>query len=287
MTVTYLGEKPGGEKATNTEGKRSYTRTFVLNASSPSDKAYTVGSNASLPVIGSVHPQDSSAYCRTLSVTNPNPYAGWEVSADYDTNQNIDATNPDNDEALITFNSEIYQESVVQDKNGNAIMNSANDPFDPPSTIDNNQLIVTISSNHKAIPPWVLDYQNAVNAAAFTVSGLSIGQGNAKVNRITVGSRQVRGTESYYSLSTEIHIKKTGWRLEPLDVGMKQKEIGADNQPTGKLIPIYLADQEIATAPFPLDGNGFADYDSTPATAKYLDFQVHDELDFTNLPGIT
>jgi len=228
-------------------------------------------------------------YAKTIRYTSleSNTPMLWKVEVGYSSERNYDPTDPDNDEVLITFNSEIYQEAVVQDKNGNAIMNSANDPFDPPATIDNNQLIVTISSNHKAIPPWVLDYQNAVNAAAFTVSGLSIGQGNAKVNRITVGSRQVRGTESYYSLSTEMHIKKTGWRLEPLDSGMQQKEIGADNQPTGKLIPIYLADQEIATAPFPLDGNGLADYDSTPATATFLDFQVHDELDFTNLPGIT
>lgn len=266
-------------------------RSWLVKTDTWSDDANTVSGASGLPAYGEAHPAPIAAamYCKTIAYSQLSDSAPmvWTVTADYDSGRQSDSTNPDNDEVLISFNSEIYQEAIWQDKDNKAIMNSANDPFDPPATVDNNQLIATIQSNHKSIPPWILNYQNAVNSAGFTIGGLQIGQGLAKVNRITVSSRQLRGTEEFYSLTTEIHIKKSGWRLEPLDQGLQQKEIGANNQPTGELIPIFLADKEVTTKPHPLDGNGLAFYGSTPTTAVYLNFRVHDELDFTALPGIT
>jgi hypothetical protein len=281
MTVTYLGEKPGGEKATNTEGKRIYTRTFVLNASSPSDKAYTVGSHASLPVIGSVHPQDSSAFCRTLSVTNPNPYAGWEVSADYTNERKFDPTDPESDEILTSFTGEIYQEAVDKDLNGNGIVNSAGDPFDPTATRDVADLIARIQSNHATIPPAILSYQNATNSASITIGGLVVGAGVAKHQRMDVSSRQKRGNTTFYSLTQEIHLRKIGWKLEPLDQGLREILLGK------KRHILNESDLEEVTKPVPLNGSGVAITTATPGDITFLEFDLYDKLDFTALPGIT
>ena len=281
MTVIYLGEKPGGEKATNIEGKRSYTRTFVLNASSPADKAYTVGSHASLPVIGSVHPQDSLAFCRTLSVTNPNPYAGWEVSADYDSEREFDPTDPESDEILTSFTSEIYQEAVDKDLNGDGIVNSAGDPFDPTATRDVADLIARIQSNHESIPPTILSYQNAINSAAITIGGLAVGAGVAKHQRMDVSSRQKRGNTTFYALTQEIHLRKIGWKLEPLDQGLREILLGK------KRHILNESDLEEVTKPVPLNGSGVAITTATPGDITFLEFDLYDELDFTALPGIT
>ena len=54
MTVTYLGPLPDGETGTAELGVRKYTRQFGLYADG-GEGIFTVGSNASLPQIGSPH----------------------------------------------------------------------------------------------------------------------------------------------------------------------------------------------------------------------------------------
>ena len=62
MTITYKGEINLGQ-ARNSLGVRTYTRQFRLTTSLNTEREYNVGSHASLPQIGSVHPSDSAAYC--------------------------------------------------------------------------------------------------------------------------------------------------------------------------------------------------------------------------------
>lgn len=291
MAVTSSSER-FQERSTQYDGKTwTATRSWLVETDSWSDAEDTVSTASGLPAYGEAHPNPIAAAMWAKSINykqvgGDTPMA-WLVTVSYTSERELDSTNPDNDEVLVAFNSEIYQEAVFEDKDSKAIMNSANDPFDPPATIDNNQLIATITSSHQAIPTWILNYQNAVNSAGFTISGLQVGTGLAKVTRVSVSARQLRGSTYYNTLSTEIHIKKSGWRLRPLDQGLQQKELDANGQPTGRNIPIYLADKEVATSPHPLDGNGIAFYDVTPATAVYGNFKVYDELDFTALPGIT
>lgn len=260
-------------------------RAWLVRTDSPSDRENTVSTASGLPAYGALHPGPISApmYATTidygpLEATTP---MAWKVTAGYTSDRSLDEDDPEQDEILISFNSEIYQEAVYMDKDNKAIMNSANDPFDPPAAMDNAHLIATIASNHQAIPSWILNYQNAVNSAPCTISGLSIGQGKAKVARITVGQRQKRGNTTFFPLSTEIHIKKEGWRLEPLDQGLNEILLGK------KRAILLGADLHEATTPQPLNGMGVYDEDATPATATYLDFRVYDELNFSALPGVT
>ena len=287
MAVVGSASERFHERTTQYDGKVwTATRSWLVKTDTWSDAEDTVSTASGLPAYGESHPNPIGAtmWANTINykqLDSDTPTA-WLVTAGYTSERQLDQTNPDNDEVLISFNSEIYQEAVFEDKDNKAIMNSANDPFDPPGfMIDNNQLIATITSNHQAIPTFILSYQNAVNSAGFTISGLQIGQGLAKVARITVSTRQLRGTSYFYTLSTEIHIKKDGWRLRPLDEGLHENLLGKKRK-------ILLGkDLEPATTPQPLDGNGLFDEDATPATAFYLNFRVHDELDFTALPGIT
>ena len=83
MTITYKGEIPAGRQARNALGIRTYQRQFRLLTDSRSDGPYAIGSNASLPSIGSAHPEDASAWCRELTVENDEPYTGWIVTANY------------------------------------------------------------------------------------------------------------------------------------------------------------------------------------------------------------
>jgi hypothetical protein len=79
MTVTYIGENHAS--ATNERGSRSYTRVFKLSTTLKTESAYDVGSHVSLPFIGEVHPDDSNAYCTTLTPDPTDPWRGWTVTA--------------------------------------------------------------------------------------------------------------------------------------------------------------------------------------------------------------
>ena len=283
MTVTYLGEQDSSRAAENNLGKRSYTRAFKLETDSKTDTAYDVGSHASLPVIGSVYPADTAAYVQSISIACVDGYKAWVATYQYSTERQIDQTDPDNDEVLVSWTSEIYQEPVFKDTSGNGILNSAGDTFtEPLPARDAAHLIAKIRKNVQAIPAWVLSYQNAVNSMAITIGGLSIAAGLAKMQRIEIGEREKRDTLTYYQISFEIHVHKDGWKLEPLDIGFRERNTA------GKLVDIKNeGDSEVPTTPVMLDGAGKVLNNPTPATAVYREFVVYPELDFTSLPGVT
>jgi hypothetical protein len=128
---------------------------------------------------------------------------------------------------MVSWSSEIYQEPVFSDVNGGSVTNSAGDYYiDPVPTRDNVHLIAKIRSNVTSVPAWVLSKQNNVNSGVIVIGGLSIAAGLARMSRLEIGERQIRGTTSFYQVSFEIHIHEVGWHLTPLDVGFRRLVTG-------------------------------------------------------------
>lgn len=276
MTITYLGEVQG--PATNTKGSRSYTRAFKLQTSAKTEWAYHVGSHASLPVIGEVHPHDSGAWCTTLQVEPTDPWKGWTVTAEYSTEREL-AETPTDDPADITWGSEQFQKPAVTNYAGEAIVNSAGDPFDPPIMIDDSRPFVTVSKNLSSVPVWVMTYQDAVNSSSFVVDGVTVGAGLAKMQNIVVSRPQSRNGTEYRTVTFTIHLQKQGWQSKVLDAGFRQIGYG------GELENIRNpGDDELPAAPVPLDGAGVALTSPTPATAVYRTDTVYESKDFSALP---
>ena len=294
MGVVFIGETGRNRSAENNEGDRSYTRAFILKTTSQSDGPYAVGSHASLPVIGSSHPEDSTAYCNRIRVDDTWPGRGWTVTCDYTNQRILHPTDPEQDEILISFQSEIYQEVVTVDINGTAILNSAGDFFVEAPMRDAARLISSIKVNLTSVPAWILSYQNAINDAAVTVGGLSVGQYEAKMQNIQVSERKYRGPTAYYELSFDIHINKDGWIYRPVDNGLRYlaeipNESTSDSDDTIMALKniVNAGDQQEVTTPVLLNGAGGVIADPSPATAQYLTYHIYPELDFTVLPGIT
>ena len=276
MTITYLGEVQG--PATNTKGSRSYTRAFKLQTSAKTEWAYHVGSHASLPVIGEVHPHDSGAWCTTLNVDPSDPWKGWTVTAEYSTEREL-AETPTDDPADIVWGSEQFQKPAITNYAGEAIVNSAGDPFDPPIMIDDSRPFVTISKNLSSVPVWVMTYQDAVNSSSFVVDGVTVGAGLAKMQNIAVSRPQSRNGTEYRTVTFTIHLQKQGWQSKVLDAGFRQIGYG------GALENIRNpGDDELPAAPVPLDGAGAVLAEPTPATAVYRVDTVYESKDFSALP---
>ena len=277
MAVEYIGEDPSGRSAQNTKGARTYVRKFKLRTTTQADGPYAVGSNASLPIIGNTHPEDANAFCVSLQVENTAPWAGWTVTANYSDERTIDDT-PTDDAASISWGSEQFQKPAVFDLAGKLIVNSAGDPFDPPAMMDDSRRVVTVEKNLAVVPTWILDYQDAVNNDSFTVDGVTIGIGKAKMQNVTVSPRQRRNGTIFRTVTFTIHLQRDGWLLDILDAGFREKVSG------GRRNIKNNGDGEAPTAPVPLDGNGQPIDDPTPTNCVFLQFSVYKTRPFSSLP---
>jgi hypothetical protein len=277
MTIISVGEEPGGETAVNDKGVRSYQRMFTVVTNSKYDRAYHVGSDARLPRIGSLHPDDPFAWCTRLNVSCPNPYSKWQVSADYSSERELNE-DPTAEPAYIRWDSEQFQRPAIQDKNGDAICNSAGDPFDPYKMMDDSRRSVSVQKNLSVVPSWILDYQDAVNSDMFNLDGISIAVGKAKIQRVSVGGKERRNGIAFREVTMQIHLQRDGWAIYAEDVGFRYKFSGVRYNIRN------AGDTEYPAAPVPLDGFG-APLDNPSTTANVLlPFYVYSELPFAALP---
>lgn len=283
MAATVRSEDPSARTATNDMGKRTYTRAWTVVTSSRTDDAYTVGSAAGLPVIGNTHPSDANAFCQQLAVTQKSGWRVWTVTATYSTERELN-TNPTSDPAVINWGSEQFQKPAVFDRNGNLIVNSAGDPFDPPLMMDDSRRVVTVQKNLAVVPSWILDYQDAVNSDTFTIDGVSIAPGLAKMQAVTVGPVERRSSTVFRTVNFTIHLQRDGWAMQPLDAGFREF-VSTDSVPEPELKNILnRGDQQPVAAPVPLDGEGKALDNPTPTNCVFLTYHVYKTRAFSSLP---
>ena len=278
MTTTLKEEIPSGRTARNSKGARTYTRKFRVTSNDKTDGPFEVGSTSGLPLIGSAHPEDANAFCIELTVENTEPYAGWTVTANYSDERVID-DNPTDDAAEINWGSEQFQKVAVVDRDGNLIVNSAGDLFDPPAMIDDSRRVVTVSKNLATVPSWILDYQDAINSDTFTIDGISIGVGKAKMQAVTVGPKQRRNSTVFRTVTFTIHLQRDGWVLDILDAGFNRIPTGD----TSNRVPITL-DGVLPSAPYPLNGAGAPLKNPSPTNCVFRSFNVYKTRTFSTLP---
>ena len=265
MAVTYVGELAEGRRATNSKGVRTYTRVFRLTTSSQNDNAFTVGSNINLPIIGNIFPSDNTAYCTDIDIQCVRGWRIWDATVNYSTERKLsdqqssdpqNPTPPTGEPAYITWDTEQFQKPATQDRDGKGIVNSAGDPFIPAEQMDDSRRVVTVQKNLTAVPSWILDYQDSVNNASFTVDGAAF--------------RQV---------TFVIALRRDGWAYSILDQGFNEK----DPADATKRKPIYINGQ-LPSSPVLLDGTGKAKTDPKTANATYLTYNVYKTADFSQLP---
>lgn len=268
------------DNADNNEGARTYELVFDAIGTDGSDRAYAAGSWSGVPSIGSAHPDDANAYCNRLSVRSAgreNPVL-YTVTAFYSDKYELD-TDPTDDTARAEWDGETYEQAVFADRNGDAILNSAGDAYiDPIPTRDQSRRVVTVQKKVASVPSWMLTYQDVVNDASFTLGGLSIGAGLAKLSPIRIGHPERRNGTAFYPLTMIFHLDKDGWPLRPLDAGFREVD------GSGNVVNIQDANGDLVSTPVPLDGSGAVLEDPTPSNAVHNEHDVYDEADFSVLP---
>lgn len=239
-----------------------------------------------LPYV-SYHPVLIGHSCRNVKVTQDDGAPRkWTIEAEYSSKpirENQQVENPLNRPAQIEIETASYKRAIWQDIDGKGVLNSAGDYFDPPVEVDVAYWTFRVKKNVADVPTFILDYENAVNNAAFTIRGLTIGQYEAKISGIRIGELKIEGDYQYFEFSYQIERRREKWiPLKVLDQGVRFKS-GTDR----KQIMDNSTPPRPVTSPRLLDGAGAVLSDPTPATAKYQEFTVYYARNFSVLPGVT
>lgn len=283
MSITYAGDaRQINRRLTMSKTGFTGTRGYLFTTDAVCSE-YDILNHPECPRFGSPHPDNDSCWVSNIDVENHEPYAGWLVTVSYSSEVEFNE-NPLDEPARITWDTEQFQKPLVKDKDGNAAVNSAGDPLDPPQMVDDSRRVVTIVKNLPAVPGWIQSYQDAVNSDEFVVDGVTVAVGKAKAQRVSVSEWNVRNDIRYRTLTLQLHLQKAGWKQEPLDQGFRIKwTIGGETK--RQLITMENEDGEIEypVAPVPLH-DGAVIIDPQIDNVDFLSFRGYDEMPFADLP---
>lgn len=284
LTAKRIHEgRDGEEESSKTSGAKRYTDVWRVVTDSNLDDAPVV--LAAVPAIGAVHPSDWSAYCRRRSARNESfSKRVWIVTLAYSSEYEV-VENPLDEPARISWSTQQFTRPYEQDRDGKGLVNAAGDPFvDPPVEGDDSRWAVTVTKNVSSVPAAILSYRNAVNSNAFTIDGVSVGVGQAKIQSISIGETQTRDDISYRVFSYTLHLDDDGWAKQILNRGVRQKVTDPFSGDSA-IGPCFNTDGSKATAPVLLraTGNqvtGVPDADD----ANYITANIYPALAFSVLP---
>lgn len=314
LTWSAINDGRGGEETFQENGTTIMTRSKQWRVStgvSTTDDV-TIMADAGAPKIGSAHPNHANCKCirRSCRPESPGQKLHWIFTAEYSTRWPNLAENPLNDPAVTEWTTETFQRPIWKTIAGEAIVNSAGDPYDPPPEKDDSRWVsVTKKNIANAVPDWIFSYQDAVNSDAFTIDGESIAAGRAKISAIHLGDTQERNSIQYRTVTVTIHYRGENealgsgsgsygsgsggdeidpWDLDILDAGLREWVPSASSGLyTESLRKIRSgADGLPVTAPVPLDGEGHKLEDPTPDTEVFLQFKVYRDKSFAAISSI-
>jgi hypothetical protein len=252
-----VNETARGTSSRTTNGRR-YTR--VWRAETDGSSVHPAIAAGKAPVsVGSLFPSDPLARCTDVSAAYEREEESrlhYLVTATYETktgsgSQEEENENPLDDTPVKRWSSRTVRLPVRVDINGQAIVNSAGEPFDPLPEEDFQVLVFEYQHNVLSYSETkASEYRGAVNNDNFILSGLPVKQYQARMQNITATSAERNGNR-YWIESVTIEIVDD-WRLMLVDEGRRRIADPAD----GVGVEIYLGENKFGQVQPVLDANG-------------------------------
>lgn len=214
----------------------------------------------------------------------------WVIEADYSSeplksSEEDQASNPLQRPPVIKWSSQQYRLAIDRDVNGQAVINSAGDYFDPPVEVERSRWVATVEKNVTQVPPQIIEYTDAINSGGFSISGAGVGARVAKLMDIGISERKSEQvgnqTINYYTFSYSLELRPETWKLKVLDQGYRYK--------TGNSIRQIIDDSNPprpVTSPRLLSGGGSVLSNPSPSNAVFREFDAYVAKDFSILPGL-
>ncbi len=277
ISVKEIWDGRGGDG--DVRSGRRHARVFRVKTNSNFDSDVDATFSGT-PIFGDRHPDDDAAFCQNVRADSVafSPRV-WIVTCSYSTEQEL-VSDPLSDPTRFIWGTEQFQRPYFKDRNGNAILNSAGDPFFPPIMGDDSRTSVTMTKNVSAVPAWFLLTRDKLNSAAVSINGISVGKERAKIQKVSAGDQQFRGNIAYFTIGVTMHVQDESWQKSIQDAGFRK----LDPDDSTERVKIKDNNGEDVSTPALLNGSGAVLSDPSPSNAKFKDFDIYGTFDFTELP---
>jgi hypothetical protein len=282
MAVTITENMPGRGSAHRANFTRTFGRIFQATTDDPHIGSFAVRAAFSAATgvqIGSIYSigvdgvdawfeEDTGAYCVNIDAQcTSGDGLTWQIVVEYGPWEEVPENPLDADEE-IEWGFAQFERVVDFDRDGDAIVNSAGDPFDPSVTADDSRPVLSITRNEATFSAGLADdYRDTVNDATF----FGAAAGTVKCTAIT-GKRLFDASIGYYwQIHYEFHFNRDGWSKTLLDRGYIQIVGGVRQQ-------ILVSG---AQPPEPMLLNGAGGLMAVGGTPTGLTFDIYPEADYT------
>lgn len=280
MSVVWVKEKRKGRSSSQgADWKRTYTRNFLVKTTAdagPKEAREGVGL-----LVGATYSFgseiDNGAFINSIEATcdgGSPTHSFWSVTVQYGPiDPTIKPLNPLDEQPRVAWGWAQFQEAVTKDRDNNAVLNTAGDPFDPAISRDQSRPVLSLARNEATFDQGLADsLRDTVNDATWWGAGA----GKVKIASIT-GNRVYNADAGgwYWEVQYEFAFNRLGWNARPLNAGFRQLNAAGDAQEQ-----IYR-DGNPVSSPVPLDVDGRAL--SPGGTPLFLDFPIYPESDFSLL----
>lgn len=283
-SVTYVGM--GDSWQDDETGYREYEQIWRVESDNPQESPVNVRLAAGLPAPYAVFPGDPAAVAKSRNATRrTDTRLMWEVSIRFE----FDPEEPEDPEedptsrpAEIDWTSSLEVEPIFKDRDGNALVNSAGDYFDPPIEFPIARWQANVQKNVSSVPFAILDWAGAINSAPYSIDGVSIEARKSRLVSVGISKKKRENEVDFRTITLGIEFQRDEYLLTPLDQGFRFKD-------GTTLKDILVADSDGAeqrpSAPVLLDGMGAVLVDPDTSTAVFLEFNPPvEEIDFSILP---
>jgi hypothetical protein len=298
MAVTAVNLKPGGQSwDDNKDGTRSYVRRYLVHTDDPDESMVSI--RAALPTAYGSDPVDTAAVVVTRSAEQDEKVRTlWhgEVIWTWEPSEDEEEPNPLDREVAIDWTSNTIMVPAIKDKDGDAIVNSAGDYFDPPPEREVERWIAQLEFNSELIPSNIRQYKGAVNISPCTIDGEPIAAERAKIVALRISKKQRWQVDddtviTYRTVTLGVEIRDDddeSFDLELLDQGYRQKIDGLVSDIMVEPDPDAEDDEkpQRTSVPCLLNGSGAKLTNPAPNTAVFLTFDVANLRDLSIFPGI-
>jgi len=237
-----------------------------------------------VPLIGSTYfvnlaESDLGAFLQSISVAEDDDGSGqqWTVTLEYgpyDAAQ-FNGSDPTSWAIKVTHSSQKYERVIWFDQNGDAIRNSAKEPFADPITVDDSRSIITVERN-ELVSAFSLtlaeQYRDKINNAPWN----GFATKTVKCDSITTSAPQFDSDNRvwYYTVTYVFAVNRDTWVKKLLDQGFAVLDSSSPPRPK----PVMNEGHPVSD-PVPLDGSGHRL--ASTATPVTLSFDVYPSADFS------
>ena len=232
----------------------------LLNGDDPPETAAIIARQApGIPRIGQRHPGDPFAFARQVSPKPISPTL-FRVTVQYQTpsgtSRDGESTNPLDEPPGISWSFEQFMQQLDTDLAGNAIVNSAGDPFEPRIEVPISRPVLSYTRNEAAFRSGLArEFLGGVSGRSAINSDCFFGWEPKTVKiRNMSATRQYAGDFSFDQVSYEFVFDGANWDASPLDVGYRERrgdELVLIRDPQGQPVtdPANLTDKGTAALP--------------------------------------